>query len=163
MNKVWRLAGRVLRPIGAIPIAIYLHNTQRTRVIVVHNNAVLVVMPWLSNGKWDLPGGGLKQGENPSEGAVRELHEELGLIIAPKDVTVLGIEPFKAGLVRYTAIYVSVTLSKPVQFNTLQKHEIVAVRWVTEADLTTLPMMSPRLAHNAQAVLRAQQGRDILE
>jgi mutator protein MutT len=37
-------------------------------------------------GQWGLPGGKLESGETPEEGALRELHEELGLRVARSDV-----------------------------------------------------------------------------
>lgn len=33
------------------------------------------------NGRWELPGGGLEHGEDPTEGLRREIHEETGLVI----------------------------------------------------------------------------------
>ncbi len=35
---------------------------------------------------WFTVGGGLEPGESPREGAVRELHEETGLVVTPDDV-----------------------------------------------------------------------------
>jgi 8-oxo-dGTP pyrophosphatase MutT (NUDIX family) len=37
-------------------------------------------------GQWALPGGRCDEGETPIEGALRELHEELGLALGPGDV-----------------------------------------------------------------------------
>jgi 8-oxo-dGTP pyrophosphatase MutT (NUDIX family) len=37
-------------------------------------------------GQWALPGGRCDEGETPSEAALRELHEELGLALGPDDV-----------------------------------------------------------------------------
>ncbi|MEV4267433.1 NUDIX domain-containing protein [Kribbella sp. NPDC049584] len=40
--------------------------------------------------RWALPGGGYKPArETPAEAAARELHEELGLVLAPESFTVL--------------------------------------------------------------------------
>ena len=39
---------------------------------------------------WCFPGGGLEDGEEPVAGAVRELAEETGVVVAPEDLTDLG-------------------------------------------------------------------------
>ena len=40
--------------------------------------------------RWCFPGGGLEPGEEPVDGAVRELAEETGIVVAPNDLTDLG-------------------------------------------------------------------------
>ncbi|SMO98669.1 NUDIX hydrolase [Paracoccus laeviglucosivorans] len=39
-------------------------------------------IPWPAH--WDLPGGGAEPGESPTQCALRELHEEFGLTLAPQ-------------------------------------------------------------------------------
>jgi len=58
---------------------LYLKHSERTRIIVVWQGKILVLRNWLSDGRWSLPGGGLHSGEDPLEGAVRELREETGI------------------------------------------------------------------------------------
>jgi 8-oxo-dGTP diphosphatase len=40
-------------------------------------------------GKWEFPGGKVEDGESPEEALIRELHEELGIIVEKRD-----LEPF---------------------------------------------------------------------
>ena len=44
----------------------------------------------LARHRWCFPGGGLERGEEPVAGAVRELAEETGVVLAPEDLTDRG-------------------------------------------------------------------------
>ncbi|WP_081846816.1 NUDIX domain-containing protein [Butyrivibrio sp. AE3004] len=37
-------------------------------------------------GKWDMTGGGVRSGEAPDQAAIRELSEELGIVVNPQDM-----------------------------------------------------------------------------
>jgi len=52
-------------------------------VTILRDNTPSILWP----DHWDLPGGGRENGENPTECALRELHEELGLIVDPAKLT----------------------------------------------------------------------------
>jgi len=59
------------------PLRVYDH--VRTRVIVVHDGAMLLLPPDAGFGAWLPPGGGLEPGESLAECARREVREETGL------------------------------------------------------------------------------------
>ena len=48
-------------------------------------------------GKWDLPGGFLEEGEHPLEAVVRELREETGLEIEPLELVAIETDVYGAG------------------------------------------------------------------
>ena len=62
----------------------------RTRVVLVHEDKVLVMKQWISSGKWGLPGGGIHRGESMEGGAARELYEETRLKLDPRQLKHVG-------------------------------------------------------------------------
>jgi 8-oxo-dGTP pyrophosphatase MutT (NUDIX family) len=82
----------------------------RGRVLMQERDEHATVWPEL----WCFPGGGLEDGERPVDGAVRELAEETGVVLAPDDLTDLG--PFELvtpdrGTFRFHAFVARTTLS----------------------------------------------------
>lgn len=68
-----------------------LRHTCRTRVVILKRKSqghnVLLVKQWFSDGKWSLPGGGIKRSETTKPAAAREIREELGLRLDVKKLT----------------------------------------------------------------------------
>lgn len=79
MKKLWQKSGIVAYWILLPALHVYLRIGQRTRIAVTQKNQLLVVKPWLGNGKWCLPGGGVHRHENTADAAKRELFEETGV------------------------------------------------------------------------------------
>ncbi len=79
MKKLWRFIGVISYWLTLPLLFLYLRRDERTRVLLVHDDKILVVKGWLSSGKWGLPGGGVKRGEKAAEAAVRELKEETSI------------------------------------------------------------------------------------
>lgn len=89
----------------------------------------------IGDARWDLPGGRLHVKEDPTEGLMRELKEELGVD------TIIG-EPFysmvwygaKSGLPRIFVVYL-VTLVDPTAEFVLAEDELEALTWVGKDEL----------------------------
>ena len=79
MKTLWQNIGIVAFWALLPALHIYLRIGRRTRVAVTHDKHLLVVKPWLGNGKWSLPGGGVHRSENPTQAVKRELFEETGV------------------------------------------------------------------------------------
>jgi 8-oxo-dGTP diphosphatase len=74
--------------INPLPVAVTLIGTryqESTGVILVQRN----IEP--KKGMWALPGGYLEAGETWQEGTVREIREEIGLVIPPSDIELKGV------------------------------------------------------------------------
>lgn len=89
---------RLLQTIGTIVffgawVAFWIYfkvGRERTRVVLVHDDTVLVMKQWISSGKWSLPGGGTHKGESLAGGAARELYEETSLQLDPRQLKHVG-------------------------------------------------------------------------
>lgn len=102
----------------------------RTRVLVVHNQEVLVVMDLIGPGRWSLPGGGIHRGESAVDGAVRELREETGVVVRPSELHYKGrLQTTNDEKHRYSYDYFTLELrSKPAI--TRQKSELRDLQWM---------------------------------
>lgn len=101
----------------------------RSRVLVVSGEEFLVVRPWLGNGLYMLPGGGLKRSESALTSAIRELREETSIIIPESSLKLLGKRWFVQHAIRYQAVHYVAQVSGKPELN-LNGHEILVARWL---------------------------------
>lgn len=71
-------------------------DTHGLRILIVHNNSLVLVRHWY-NGLWVMPGGGIKKTESPEEAAVREVFEETGISIQNPDYKLGAYSNTKGG------------------------------------------------------------------
>jgi 8-oxo-dGTP pyrophosphatase MutT (NUDIX family) len=64
-------------------------------VVIVNTSAELLLCHVTGQGHWDLPKGGIDDGETPLQAALRETREETGLVLAPEALLDLGRLPFR--------------------------------------------------------------------
>lgn len=106
------------------------------KALIVKDGKVLMCKG-IGDTNWDFPGGRLHVNEDPAEGLMRELKEELGVD------TEIG-EPFytavwygaKSGMPRIFAVYL-VTLADPAAAFTVAKDELEAITWVGKDEVET--------------------------
>lgn len=131
-----RLSGELAFWIIGPAIKFILRLSLRARMIVSAQDCILVVKPWLGNGKWILPGGGIKRGEEALAAAIREVKEETGVSVLPKDCRELGLRVYTSnGLANKYLLY-STNFSKPLK-TVRQKGEIIEVAWINIQDINT--------------------------
>ena len=85
-------------------------------------------------GTWSIPGGALRRGESPVDGAFRETAEELGRV--PEGLEYTGIVTTDFGGWSYH----TVVFRSPEPFTAAGNWEVAEHRWVTAADLADLPL-----------------------
>jgi len=129
MKRITRKAGAIVYWLGWPFFLVYFLFGQRTRVLLVRGDEVLVVSGLLSDGRWSMPGGGLHRGENPLTGMLRELQEEVGATIPEEQVKTLYTRAYASHGHRYvyTQFLAEVEGDLPLK---LQKYEIAEAAWV---------------------------------
>jgi 8-oxo-dGTP pyrophosphatase MutT (NUDIX family) len=127
-------------------------HTRAVKCVVREGDAVLFVRhAYGDRSRWELPGGGIKRGEDARDGAAREAREELGLDLA--DWRPLGtVEARSRG--KRTTIQ-CFEAHPPGRELTLDEGEIEEARWF---ELTAPPA---RLGIDARVVLAGLLGCDV--
>jgi 8-oxo-dGTP pyrophosphatase MutT (NUDIX family) len=117
----------------------------RTRVIIVHNQRVLVLRDWLGTGAWSLPGGGLHRGEDPHTGAIREVQEEAGVVLVAEQLHELGKYKIRSSgtTTKYEVFWVELADEPVLQ---LKAGEIAAAQWIPLDEVSDAFLSSSTLA-----------------
>ena len=149
MKELWADFGKLVFWVNWPFLYLYLLNSRRTRVLLIAEGKVLLTKGWLSTGDWGLPGGGLRRRETPLAGALRELYEETGIHLKPKQLKSIGPVAManENGLkFRYYQFYAKLPDATPVRKKTF---EIVESAWLPireindrNADQTTLDTLT---------------------
>lgn len=120
--------------------------------IIIKDDRVLLVKrahPPLQ-AQWSIPGGVLEVGELVREAAIREAHEETGLIVEPGELLGVYDRVLRSsdGRVQYHYVLIDF-LCRPVGGELLAASDAADVRWFTRAELPAL-----NLAEDTQDVIR---------
>jgi 8-oxo-dGTP diphosphatase len=86
-------------------------------------------------GTWDPPAGRLSTGETFEEGAVRELYEETGLLVAPQRILATWVGEAPSGNLLAAVTYIGRVRDQEVHLS----HEHLGYRWVTLDEWLALP------------------------
>lgn len=127
---------KLLQPFGIFAfwvtwpaLILYLRLAERSRVLVVAGEKVLLVNNWYGDGTWSLPGGGKHRREDPKLAATRELHEEVGLDLGIDQLRLLYHKPYRHKGFSYSCHYY---LAEKQQASRLRARfpEVLEAAWV---------------------------------
>ncbi len=129
MHKLYELSGNAAFWISKPWQWFVVSRGVRAYTFIESGGKVLIVKNWLSRGEWSLPGGGIKAGENPRKGAVREIFEETGIIFQPNELEELTYGELKYVINSKRYVLYSARLKEQPKINK-QKYELLDARWV---------------------------------
>jgi 8-oxo-dGTP diphosphatase len=86
-------------------------------------------------GTWEPPAGRLSPGETFEDGAVRELYEETGLLVAPWRILATWVGEAPGGILLASVTYIGRTHEEEIKLS----HEHFGYRWVTLDEWLALP------------------------
>jgi 8-oxo-dGTP pyrophosphatase MutT (NUDIX family) len=116
-------------------IYLYLRPSHRSRVLVIADNKLLVVMDRLGRREWTIPGGGLHVNEIALNSAVREVGEETGISLERGDLKPLTVnQVIRESGFRYLIDSFWIKLPAPLPIKK-QTNEIYAAEWIPIEEL----------------------------
>lgn len=89
-----------------------------------------------SLGLWEAPGGGVQAGETSLEAVLREVKEELGLEVDPKQVKLISSERREADHIFYDVFLLRA--AKKLSELTLDPDEVAEARWMMPVEIERL-------------------------
>jgi 8-oxo-dGTP pyrophosphatase MutT (NUDIX family) len=117
----------------------------RVRVLIVYKNEVLVVKNWFGPSRWQLPGGGMKFGEDILSTAKREIKEELSFDIKnPKNITSQPVITRSSGIL-YRYSFVLVLVDEKPQLK--PSREITETAWKSLEQVAMPQSVRQKLGH----------------
>jgi 8-oxo-dGTP diphosphatase len=97
--------------------------------------------PWShQGGTWALPGGARDSHETPEQAAVREAHEEAGLLAEHVQVRATVVTAEVVGAAGAHWSYTTVVADAPELLSTVANRESSELRWVAEDEVIELPL-----------------------
>jgi len=159
--------GRVVKNPG-IYINVYMKKPNEThflgnvnqKALIQKDGKILLVQypeddakhPKSVQGKWDMPGGRLNEGENAISGLKREVFEELGIEIVVEKILATGTYTSYGGQPIFFLIYQAFLFDekKTFQFN---DGEVGEARWFDPKDFFALPIIYPEYKEALKYIL----------
>lgn len=117
--------------------------TTRVRVIIRCQDEILVVKNWFGSGRWQLPGGGIRIGENTLEAANREIKEELSMQLKnTKKLTTEALVFSQDGMLKRNQFVLADMKNKP---QVVISREISQYQWIKISDFELPQQITAKL------------------
>lgn len=116
-------------------LKLVLKHTKRTRALIIVGDEIVVTKSWLGNGRWSLPGGGIKNHESEQQALIREVKEETGLLITAPQIKKLADKTYRQNGLAFPFALYKVTLPQKMTLQSVRS-EVVESRWVKISDLS---------------------------
>ena len=130
MKQLWRGLGILAFWLSWPLLWLAFYNSERSRLVMVHDGKFLLTKGWLGDGKWGTPGGGKHHSETPKQSLIREVREELGINLNEADLQLFFTERIKDKGCPMTLHYF---LSQPAQKPEFRPRvlEVDDIAWIT--------------------------------
>lgn len=123
--------------LGILKLQTKLTGRQRARVVVLNRRGQLLLVHEIASNRWSLPGGGIEKSETPVDAAVRELREELGLLVDSSRLKLLQVLQKPQTNIDYVAhIFIVTIVESEIRYQDINRRELIDVAWF---DSHTLP------------------------
>ena len=138
--ELWDLYDSERRPLGRthrrgdemhpgeyhVVVEIWVVNSKK-EILVTLRAATKEVFP----NRWENTGGSVLAGETSMEGAVRELHEETGIVASERELIPLGTHQDDSAFIDLYLLHRDI----PISGLTMQEGETTAAKWITPEQL----------------------------
>lgn len=132
--KLGRIAYWLAWPVWPIYFKIW---DRRSRVLIFHDNKLLLVNLVVGDGSWHCAGGGAKLKESIEDSAVREVKEEVGITIKVQDLEPVATLKHKHHSYSFDAVFFVFHLNKKPSVK-IGRGEIAEARWFTAEEVKRL-------------------------
>lgn len=157
--KLYAAAVRIFYTLTRPLSGVLLHNSRRVRVLVVSGDNVLLQRSSFGRQKWSLPGGGIGKNENPFHAAIRELKEEVGVVVEEDSLECIGEArlPVHKRWPMLDLIFYKVELPRRQTPVITRRHEILEAGWFK---LSNLPKEQSKTLDVALKMSKYRLARD---
>ena len=126
MRNLYAKFGVVIFAVFLPLIRLILRSSHRVGVALIFDGKVLLVKNFIARDTWRLPGGGIEKNEQPMEASVREIREELGLVIDPEKLKFVDSSKMRTDSLGYDYTVYAYLLS---EYPVVTKAKLEITQW----------------------------------